>query len=61
MEITYENGELVIRIPASEEQCKTAPVSTSGKSRLVATTSGFSQVPGGPDGLKLSLNLIAKK
>ena len=59
MHITVENDELVIRIPVTAEIIKNAPMSSSGKSRMVATTSGFTAIAELP-GLKLSLNLIAK-
>ena len=59
MDIKYENGDLVITIPVNDEIIKKAPMSSSGKSKMVATTSGFIPVQEIP-GVKLSLNLIAK-
>jgi hypothetical protein len=60
MNVSYENDEVVIRIPCSEDHVKEAPMSGTGKSRMVASTGGFAQVPGAPAGVRLSLNLIAK-
>jgi len=60
MRITYENGEVVVRIPCTVEDAKAAPPSKTGKSRMIASTNGFAAVPGAPDGVRLSLNLIGK-
>jgi hypothetical protein len=60
MKITYEKGEVVVRIPCTEETVKGAPVSKTGKSRMIATTGGFSAVDGAPPGVRVSLNLIGK-
>ncbi len=60
MKITYENGEVVVRIPCDEAIAKAAPPSKSGKSRMIANTGGFVRVEGAPEGVKLSLNLIGK-
>lgn len=61
MKISYENGEVVIRVPCTEALIKAAPLSGTGKSRMIATTSGFAKVEGAPEGVKLSLNLIGPK
>jgi len=61
MKIAYENGEVVVRIPCSAEQVKAAPLSGTGKSRMIASTGGFAKVDGAPEGVKLSLNLIGPK
>ena len=60
MNVTYEAGAVVIRIPCSPEQAKSAPVSRTGKSRMISNSGGFIAVQGAPDGVKLSLNLIGK-
>ena len=60
MKITYEDGEVVIRISVDEVSAKAAPVSSSGKSRIIASTSGFVAVEGAPAGVKIGLNLIGK-
>lgn len=59
MKISYENGEIVIRVPATEAACKSAPVSNSGKTRLLASTGGFVTVSGAPSGVKVGLNVTA--
>ena len=51
---------LTIRIDVSSGMLKKAPPSTTGKTSLVATTSGALPIDGIP-GLSLSLNLMAKK
>ena len=53
---TMNDEKLVISIPISDLAIKTAPISGSGRTRLVATTHGFMVLPG-PNGLKLNLNL----
>jgi hypothetical protein len=60
MKITYEGDEIVIRVPCTAEAAKAAPVSKSGKSRMIATTGGFAAVPGAPDGVKVGLNVIGR-
>ncbi len=58
MEVKYENGEVVIRIPCTEETVKNAPISKTGKSKMIASSSGFAAIEGAPAGVKVSLNLI---
>ena len=55
--MTYEvkNGKLVITVDVSDEKIKDAPMSKSGKSRLVASTNGFVGVGGK---VRMSLNII---
>jgi len=60
VKVTYEKGKIVIRIPVTEESAKAAPISKSGKSRMVASTGGFATVDGAPDGVRIGLNVIAK-
>ena len=60
MKVTYENGEVVIRVPCTPKEIAAATHSKSGKSKMIATTSGFASVEGAPTGVRLSLNLIAK-
>ena len=59
MDVKYENGNIVITIPCAAADIKAAPTSASGKTRVVATTSGFTGVPGAPKGVKLGLNVTA--
>lgn len=61
MKVTYENGEIVIRIPCNAKTIKDAPASKSGKTKMLATTGGFTPVEGAPTGVKLSLNLTGPK
>ena len=61
MKVTYEKGEVVIRIPCTDKELAAAPLSKSGKTKMVATTSGFAAVDGAPSGVKLSLNLVGPK
>lgn len=60
MKIEYENGEVIVRIPVDEASSKLAPMSASGKSRMIASTGGFVPVQGAPAGVRLNLNLIGK-
>jgi hypothetical protein len=53
-----KDGKLVITIDISKKALDQAPMSTSGKNKLVASTHGFMVVG---QGLSLSLNLTAKK
>lgn len=61
MKISYENDEVVIRIPAGAAAIKGAPLSKSEKNKMLASTNGFVQVQGAPAGVKLGLNLIGPK
>lgn len=61
MKITYEKGVLKIEVPYTEEIRKAAPLSNSGKTKMIAGTGGFSKVDGAPGGLKIGLNVIADK
>lgn len=61
MKVSYENGEVLIRIKCTEEEIKAATLSKSGKTKMIATTSGFTLVEGAPAGVKLSLNLVGPK
>jgi hypothetical protein len=57
MNVKFEKGEIVIRIPFKKDGAY--PLSKSGKSRLVATTGGFSAVDGAPDqSMRVAVNLI---
>lgn len=61
MKISFEKGELVIRVPVTDATIKKAPLSNSGKTKLLASTAGFQQVEDAPAGVKLNLTLIAPK
>lgn len=47
-------GELVIRVKVDGIDGKP---SSSGKTKLLGTTSGTIKIPGGPDGLAMGLNV----
>ena len=57
MEMQVKGDKLVITIDVSKAARDGAPLSKSGKSRVVASTNGFAEVA---NGLKLGLNLITK-
>lgn len=57
MDITYKNDEIIIRIPCDAAALAEAPLSNSGKTRLIASTRGFIDIPGAPNGMKLSINV----
>ena len=59
MDVKVQGDKLIIEIDISQAARDKAPPSKTGKSRMVATTSGFVPVIGA-DGLKLSLNVITK-
>lgn len=61
MKIEYKGGNVVITIPCGDKEIKAAPPSKTGKTKMIATTGGFSQVEGAPVGVKLSLNLVGPK
>jgi hypothetical protein len=50
-----EGNKLVLTIDLSTSD---APVSKSGKSRLVASTGSFAQIPGAPAGFRIQANVI---
>lgn len=53
MDITLKGDKLHIIIDVSEEARNLAPVSSTGKTKIVATTHGFSNY--GPVGLNLTV------
>lgn len=57
MQVTYEKGQITIRVPFKVDG--DYEPSKSGKSLMVATTSGFVMVPG--TDAKVSLNVILPK
>ena len=59
MEMTVKGNTLVIELDISDKAIKAASMSSSGKSKVVATSGGFLAVPG-KNGLKIALNLIVK-
>ena len=60
MNVSYDKAkaQIIITVPFTEAGLSTAPLSKSGKSRMIASTSGFTGVTGAPNGVKLSLNVI---
>lgn len=59
MKIEYVKDAVVITIPYKKGDAGKAELSSSGKSRMVATTKSFVEVPGAPDPLKLQVNMIS--
>lgn len=57
MNVTFKDGKLIITVDASATACQAAKPSQTGKTRILASTHGFTKVVGGPDGLGLSLNV----
>jgi hypothetical protein len=57
MDMQITNGKLVITVDVSDATLKAAPSSASGKSRIVATTSGFTTV----GKVKVGLNVIVPR
>lgn len=49
-------SQLIITIDISQNQVTNAPLSSTGKSRLVASSAGFMRVPGN-DHIGLNLNV----
>lgn len=63
MEMEVKDNKLVITIDISPEACKAAPVSKSGKSRIIASSGGFQKIPGRPEvtiGLNVTTDLVFK-
>lgn len=61
MEVMVKGSKLVIEVECGQDVLRAAPQTSSGKSCMIATTSGFVAIPqlawqGQP--IKLSLNLI---
>lgn len=56
-----DNGKLVIEIDVSPTALKNAPASSTGKTKLVASTSGSVAIPA-PNGapMSFSLNVMTK-
>jgi len=59
MNITVKGEKLIIEVDVSKAALAAAQLSSTGKSRVVATTSGFRPVAGA-DGLRVGLNVICK-
>lgn len=63
METEVKDNKLVITIDISPEACKAAPISKSGKSRIIASSGGFKKLPGRDDvqiGLNVTTDLVFK-
>jgi hypothetical protein len=60
MEVKINGDKLVITIDVSAEAFKAAPPSTSGKSRVVASTRGFANYATPHGVVGLSLNATTK-
>lgn len=58
VESAVDGGFLLLRIPVSDAALKAAKVSSTGKSRLVGSTGGFSPVPGCP--VRVNVSAIVK-
>ena len=58
VEVSQKNGKLLIEIDTSANAVKAAMPSSTGKTKLLATTNGSVAVDGGPDGLKFQLNVM---
>lgn len=56
MNIELKDGNIIITLPY--DPTTVYPKSATGKSKIVGTTNGFTTVEGGPDKLKVSLNVI---
>lgn len=54
------NGELVLRISIADPVVQAAPLSSSGKMRLVANSGGWQRIPGLPFKLNIGLGSPAK-
>lgn len=58
MEIKVEGGRLIISVDVSPEAVARSRVSSTGKSKLVASTGGFTTIRELP-GMKLAINVTA--
>jgi hypothetical protein len=58
MNMQVKGTKLLIEIDVSEAALKNAPLSSTGKSRVVASTSGFKPVAGSP--VRVGLNVITR-
>lgn len=56
LQINVKNGKLIIEVSVDKEAREKAPLSNSGKTKLVATTRGFMAIG---DGLGISLNVTS--
>ena len=52
-----KGGKLLIEVDVSKQTLEQAPLSTTKKTKLVATSNG--NLPVGSDGLKIGLNVMA--
>jgi hypothetical protein len=57
MEMKIENNVLTIKVDVSDKAIKAAPMSKSGKNKLIASTGGFQDVDGR---VRVGLNVTAK-
>lgn len=58
MDISYKDGEIVVRIPYKLGTGKEGEKSSTGKSRMVATTKGFVAIPNCDPSMRISINVI---
>jgi len=58
MDIVLKNDKLIITVDVSKEAIEKAKPSSTGKSKIIATSSGYMPVNG--SGIKVSLNVITK-
>ncbi len=58
VEITNGNGVLTIKIKMDKATVKAAPLSNTGKTRLLASTGGAAAVDCSVAGLKVALNVM---
>lgn len=58
LEIKVEGGRLIISVDVSPEAIANARISSTGKSKLVASTGGFTTIRELP-GMKLAINVTA--
>jgi hypothetical protein len=53
--VDAEHEQVYLRVPYGAERVAAAPPSTTGKSKLIGNTGGYTQVPGTP----AKVNLVA--
>lgn len=58
MEVKYKDGKITIELSCTEAEIAAAPISKSGKTKMIESTGGFVQVVGAPKGVRIGLNLI---
>jgi hypothetical protein len=58
MQVEFKNGKVIVTLSCDNAAIAHAILSSTGKSLVIDGSRGYMGVPGAPDGVKVSVNLI---